>query len=215
MKTILCYGDSNTWGAVPQPRRGDGGRFPADIRWPGAMRLALGDGYTVIEEGLNGRTTCVPDPVEGAYKDGAAYLPVAIETHQPLDLVIIKLGTNDLKTRFAMQPVDIGFGMGRLAAIVRRSSFGPGGSAPNVLLVSPAPLAKLSWFEEMFEGGTQKSHHIAGEIALNAKAQGVHFFDAGSVIRSSDNDGIHLDADAHGTLGRALAGEVLSILAGG
>lgn len=212
MKTILCYGDSNTWGAMPSPRRGDGGRFAADVRWPGVMRAALGAGHTVIEEGLNGRTTCISDPVEGQHKNGAAFLTVALESHQPLDLVIIKLGTNDLKTRFSMQPIDIGFGMGQLAEIALKSPFGLDGKAPKVLLVSPAPLAKLSWFEPMFEGGTEKSRHLAAEIEVNAREKGAHFFNAGSVIASSEHDGIHLDADAHATLGKALAERVRTIL---
>ncbi|MBB3932131.1 lysophospholipase L1-like esterase [Kaistia hirudinis] len=215
MSTILCYGDSNTWGATPQPRRGDFGRFAADVRWPGVLRAHLGAGHTVIEEGLNGRTTCIEDPVEGYHKSGTAHLIVALESHQPLDLVIIMLGTNDLKARFAMQPVDVGFGMGKLAEIALRSPFGPNGTAPEVLLVAPAPFAKLSWFEEMFTGGTEKSRHLAAEIAINAREKGVHFFDAGSVISSSDNDGIHLEADAHATLGKALADQVRSILAKG
>jgi len=212
VKTILCYGDSNTWGAVPQPQRGDGGRFAPDVRWPGVMRAALGAGYAVIEEGLNGRTTCIDDPVEGARKNGATFLPVALETHYPLDLVIIKLGTNDLKTRFSMQAIDIGFGAGRLADIALRSPFGLGGNPPMVLLVSPAPLAKLSWFAEMFEGATEKSQRIAAEIEVNARERGAFFFDAGSVIRSSDGDGIHLDPDAHETLGKALAERVRTLL---
>lgn len=213
MSTILCYGDSNTWGAIPQPKRGTGGgRFAADVRWAGVMRAALGAGHTVIEEGLNGRTTCIDDPVEGHYKNGAAHLVVALESHQPIDLVIIMLGTNDLKTRFSMQPIDIGFGMGRLAEIALKSPFGPNGTPPQVLLVSPAPLAKLSWFASMFEGGSEKSRHIAAEIQVNARERGAAFFDAGSVIRSSDNDGIHLDADAHAILGKALAGEARRIL---
>lgn len=212
MKTILCYGDSNTWGAVPQPKRGDGGRFAPDVRWPGVLRASLGAGYAVIEEGLGGRTTCIDDPVEGTYKNGLTHLPVALESHKPLDLVIIKLGTNDLKARFSMQPIDIGFGAGRLAELALKSTAGPDGGTPKVLLVSPAPLAKLSWFVDMFAGGTEKSQHLAREIEINARERGAFFFDAGSVIRSSDGDGIHLDAEAHAILGRTLAEMARAIL---
>ncbi|MBE7201578.1 MAG: hypothetical protein INR70_27760, partial [Parafilimonas terrae] len=74
MKTILAYGDSNTWGAVPQPQRGAGGRFPLAARWPGVLRDRLGAGHWVVEEGLNGRTTCVDDPVEGRHKNGERLL---------------------------------------------------------------------------------------------------------------------------------------------
>lgn len=210
--SVLAYGDSNTWGAVPQPYRGAGGRFGVTQRWPRIMQAALGAGVNVFEEGLNGRTTCVDDPIEGEIRNGERYLPVSLITHMPLDLVIIMLGTNDLKARLSMTAGDIADGAGKLADLVRRSTAGPEGLAPEVLLVSPAPLAKLTWLTEMFEAGSAKSQKLAGEYARVAKAYGVHFFDAGSVISSSDDDGIHLDADAHRTLGLALAGEVRRIL---
>ena len=211
--SVLAYGDSNTWGAVPQPYRGAGGRFGVTQRWPRIMQAALGAGVNVFEEGLNGRTTCVDDPIEGAIRNGERYLPVSLITHMPLDLVIIMLGTNDLKARLSMTAGDIADGAGKLADLVRRSATGPEGLAPEVLLVSPAPLAKLTWLTEMFEAGSAKSQKLAGEYARVAKAYGVHFFDAGSVISSSDDDGIHLDASAHKTLGLALAAEVRRILA--
>lgn len=210
--SVLAYGDSNTWGAVPQPWRGAGGRFGVTQRWPRIMQAALGAGVNVFEEGLNGRTTCVDDPIEGEIRNGERYLPVSLITHMPLDLVIIMLGTNDLKARLSMTAGDIADGAGKLADLVRRSTAGPEGLAPEVLLVSPAPLAKLTWLTEMFEGGSAKSHKFATEYARVAEAYGVHFFDAGSVISSSDDDGIHLDVGAHKTLGLALAGEVRRIL---
>lgn len=213
MKTVMVYGDSNSWGAEPQPERGVGGRFAPDVRWPGVLQKALGDGVQVIAEGLNGRTTCVDDPVEGHHKNGARFLQVAIETHMPLDLVIIKLGTNDLKARLSMQAGDIADGAVRLADIVLGSATGPGGRAPKVLLVVPAPIAKLGWLTEMFEGGTEKSRKLGQEFARAAAPRGISVFEAGSVIASSEVDGIHLDADAHRTLGEALAGRVRDLLA--
>jgi lysophospholipase L1-like esterase len=213
MKTVMVYGDSNSWGAEPQPERGVGGRFAPDVRWPGVMQKALGAGVQVIAEGLNGRTTCVDDPVEGHHKNGARFLQVALETHMPLDLVIIKLGTNDLKTRLSMQAGDIADGAVRLAEIVLGSASGPEGRAPKVLLVVPAPIAKLGWLTEMFEGGTEKSRKLAKEFARAAAPRGIPVFEAGSVIASSEVDGIHLDAGAHRLLGEALAGRVRDLLA--
>jgi lysophospholipase L1-like esterase len=213
MKTVMVYGDSNSWGAEPQPERGVGGRFAPDVRWPGVLQKALGDGVQVIAEGLNGRTTCVDDPVEGHHKNGARFLQVALETHMPLDLVIIKLGTNDLKARLSMQAGDIADGAVRLADIVLASATGPEGRAPKVLLVVPAPIAKLGWLTEMFEGGTEKSRKLGKEFARAAAPRGIPLFEAGSVIASSDVDGIHLDADAHRVLGEALAGHVRDLLA--
>jgi lysophospholipase L1-like esterase len=212
MPTIVCYGDSNTWGAVPQPCRGAGGRFGHDERWPGVLRNTLGSGYEVIEEGLNGRTTCRDDPVEGDHKNGARFLQVVLETHAPFDLLIIKLGTNDLKTRLAMQAGDIADGAGILVDIARRSTSGRGGAPPPVLLVSPAPLAGLTWLAEMFDGGAEKSLKLGAEMERVARERNVHFVDAGAIVSSSGDDGIHLDGDAHAKLGAAIALRILEIL---
>ncbi len=205
MRTIVCYGDSNTWGAVPMPKREGPSRFDPTVRWPGVLRSRLGDGWHVAEEGMNGRTTCQDDPVEGVHKNGARFLQVCLETHQPIDLIIIKLGTNDLKARLSMQATDVADGAGVLAGIAQRSTCGPDGGAPKVLLVSPAPLARLSWLAEMFEGGAEKSRKIADRMAIVAKDCGAHFLDAGKLVQSSDIDGIHLDEGAHRTLGEAVA----------
>jgi lysophospholipase L1-like esterase len=211
-RSVLCYGDSNTWGAVPQPYRGAGGRFGVTERWTRVMQAELGASVDVIEEGLNGRTTCVDDPIEGELRNGERYLPVSLITHMPLDLVIVMLGTNDLKARLGMPAGDIADGAGKLADLVRRSDAGPDGAAPQVLLVAPAPLGKLTWLTEMFEGGSEKSRKFAAEYARVAKGFGVPFFNAGTVIASSDDDGIHLDAAAHKALGLALADQVRTLL---
>jgi lysophospholipase L1-like esterase len=96
MKTILCYGDSNTWGYIP----GTGERYASHVRWPGVLQNALGNGYVIIEEGLCGRTTVWDDPIE-EYRSGKEYLIPCLKSHAPLDLVVLMLGSNDLKMRFA------------------------------------------------------------------------------------------------------------------
>jgi lysophospholipase L1-like esterase len=101
MKTILCYGDSNTWGAVPLQSLELIERFGRSERWTGVLQRELGQAYEVIAEGCNGRTTVWEDPIEG-YKNGKEYLIPCLDSHQPLDLVIIMLGTNDLKARFSI-----------------------------------------------------------------------------------------------------------------
>ena len=95
MKTILCYGDSNTHGAMPMAAAGDVRRFGREDRWPGILLRELGPDWTVIEEGLPGRTTVHSDPIEGAHKNGLAYLPVSLESHAPIDLVVLMIGTNN------------------------------------------------------------------------------------------------------------------------
>src|SRR5215208_827241 len=132
MRTVLCYGDSNTWGYEPAT----GNRFPEDMRWPGVLARELGEGFRVIEEALNGRTTVRDDPVE-EYKNGKDYLSPCLESHAPLDLVIIALGVNDLKARFFASASDVADGAGVLVSIARRSGSGPNGRPPAVLLVAP------------------------------------------------------------------------------
>lgn len=206
MKTILCYGDSNTWGCNPANEE----RFGLDVRWPGILRTTLGNGYWVIEEGLSGRTTVWDDPIEGD-KNGKTQLPAILYSHRPLDLVIIMLGTNDLKMRFSVPACDIASGAGILVDIVNKSDCGPYSSAPQVLLIAPPPIATLTGFAAMFEGAEAKSKLFAQEYERVAKLKGCHFLDAGSVIVSSEQDGIHFDAPEHDKLGRAVAEKVRQI----
>jgi lysophospholipase L1-like esterase len=190
MKTILCYGDSNTWGYCPKTQ----GRLSADDRWPGVLRRELGAAYGVIEEGLGGRTTVWNDPVEGEHKNGKTYLRPCLETHQPVDVVIIMLGTNDLKRRFGVGAFDIARGAAVLSQIVRSSAAGPDGTAPRVLLVTPPPVAPLAGthFAEMFAGAEEKSRQLAREFRRVADELGCELLDAGDVVVSSPRDGIHL-----------------------
>jgi lysophospholipase L1-like esterase len=210
MKTIMCYGDSNTWGANPDWS----GRIDIHTRWAGVLRDRLGADYHVVEEGLNGRTTVHDDPIEGSHKNGRAALPMLLETHAPLDLVIIMLGTNDLKKRFDVPASDIARGMGVLAKIVLSSTAGVGGKAPKVLLVSPARIAPLAGtpFEDMFEGAPAKSEKLAGFYAQTAAEVGCAFFDAGSVIVSSPRDAIHIEPDQHVKLGEAMVAQVKNLI---
>lgn len=207
MKTILCYGDSNTWGYTPATAE----RYGRDERWPGVLRNSLGEGYLVIEEGLNGRTTVWDDPIEG-YKNGKEYLIPCLETHRPIDLVIIMLGTNDLKKRFSLSAFDIAQGAKVLVDIVQRSSAGSNGSAPDVLLLAPPPVAKLSEFAEMFEGAEAKSQKLSQHYRQIAEELGSHLLDTSEVIVSSDIDGIHFEVDEHRKLGEAVASLVRQIL---
>ena len=192
---------------IPPPRS----VIARDKRWTGVLRQALGEGYLVIEEGLNGRTTVWDDPIEG-YKNGKEYLIPCLETHKPIDLVIIMLGTNDLKMRFSVPACDIAAGAGVLVDIVAKSETGPGDSAPPVLLIAPPPVAKLSEFAEMFEGGKAKSEMLSHHFRLVAEERGCALLDASEVIVSSDVDGIHFDLDEHRKLGEAVAARVRQML---
>lgn len=207
MKTILCYGDSNTWGYNPT----DAGRYPRDVRWSGVLTKELGAGYQVIEEGLNGRTTVWDDPIEG-YKNGHDYLIPCLETHKPIDLVVLMLGTNDLKMRFSVSAYDIANSAGVLVDVIHKSASGPDGGAPQVLLMAPPPVAQLTDFAEMFDGAVAKSKKLGEHYRRVADERSCAFLDAGTVVVSSNVDGIHFDPPEHAKLGRAVAQRVKELL---
>jgi lysophospholipase L1-like esterase len=218
MKSILCYGDSNTWGYNPV----SGKRHNYENRWTSIMQKKLGDEYLVIPEGLNGRTTVWEDPIE-LHKNGAAYLPPCLESHKPLDLVIIMLGTNDLKQRFSLPAVDIAAGVGVLVDIVKKSGCGPVSpdkntengdavSSPEVLVLIPPEVRKLSNFAEMFTGAREKSLKFPAAYASMAEERGVSFLDIGRDVRFSDADGIHFEPDQLLILGEMIAEKVKQFL---
>jgi lysophospholipase L1-like esterase len=201
--TILCYGDSNTWGYDPA----SGKRFPRDVRWTGVMARELGDDFRVIEEGLNGRTTQWDDPISPG-RNGLTYLAPCLESHHPLDMVLIMLGTNNLKQRFNLSASDIAESAGALAGIAKRVAMNATGEPPHVLLIAPPAITTLTDFDEMFAGAEPKSRLFSRYYRVAAGWHGASFFDAGSVIESSPLDGIHFEGEAHRILGQSLANEV-------
>lgn len=207
MKVVLCYGDSNTHGADPA----GGPRLAPDVRWPGVLQQTLGDGFRVIEEGLNGRTTNLEDIIE-RHRNGLTYLTPCLESHRPIDLITIMLGTNDLKARFNRSASDIAQSAVALASIAARSGCGPNENDPKVLVMAPPPLGKLTDYAEMFAGGLEKSREFGRYYGFFAARNHFDFLDVGQVIQTSDLDGIHFEPAAHQTLGQAVAAKVRSIL---
>ena len=210
MPRILCYGDSNTWGYATSPRPDN--RYTDTERWPGVMGAALGSDWTVIEEGLNGRTSVHADPVEGAWLDGSATFTPILRSHMPLDVVAIMLGTNDLKARFNVGPYDVACGVGVLLAQLARAGVGRNGGSPRALVICPPPInasfGAFDLFAEMLIGGYEKSLRLSPFYEQMAKEAGAAFLDAGKVITSSAYDGIHLDAIMQELLGKAVAAAV-------
>ena len=208
IRTVLCYGDSNTWGAATVARPDD--RYAPDERWPGVLRAALGSTWLVIEEGLGGRTTVSDDPVEwNPDKNGARFLPVALHSHRPLDVVLIMLGTNDLKDRFGKSAWDVAQGVGVLVDLVKLNAVGRGGATPEIVVICPPlMLESLPKHPDLFAGGPAKARDLSRHMKAAADERGVRFFDAASVAKSSAVDGFHLDPDAHQAIGKALAGVI-------
>ena len=204
-RTVLCFGDSNTHGTKPMPTLDGAGRFGHEARWPSVMARALGHDFEVIAEGHPGRTTVHDDPMEGEYRNGLRVLPALLESHKPLDLVILKLGTNDLKNCFHVSAADIAFFLDRLIRLTRASGAGPDGSAPDVLVIAPPPILEAGCLAEMFAGGAAKSRDLSGAIQVMTTRMGAAYFDAGAIIAVSPVDGIHYEVESQMTLGLAMA----------
>ncbi len=202
MVNILCYGDSNTFGTNPS-----GGRWPVDVRWPGALQDKLGKGYHIIEEGLGGRTTVLEDYIE-VNRNGRTHLPVVLRSHRPLDLVIIMLGTNDMKHRFSMLPSDIAAGAAELGRLVETYDYGIGYPVPKVLLISPILLGtgiENSPYTSFTADAVKVSGQLAGRFRAQADEHGWLFFDAATVASPSEKDKLHMEKESHLALAEALA----------
>ena len=204
MKTILCYGDSLTWGTKPEI---GGARHAYADRWPNVLSAALGTGFDVVSEGMGGRTTAFDDFLADCDRNGARLLPSMLQSHRPVHLVILMLGTNDLKPATAGNAASAMLGMRRCVEIVQKHSPRlPDFVPPKIIVVAPPHVVETPdpFFAEMFEGAIHESRKIARYYAKLAAEMGVAFFDAASVAHASPFDGVHLDADNTRAIGHAL-----------
>ena len=209
-KRILCFGDSNTWGAIPQQMN----RYDSNTRWTGILQKELGDEYTIIEEGYCGRTTVFDDPIENRLS-GIKYFYPCIESQSPLDLIIIMLGTNDLKPRFGVNAGSIASAIKNYvdaAKIIPMS-----GAQPKILLVSPI-LVDSSYIKNPIslscfgKNADKRSSELAFAYEEIANSLQLHFMNAADYANASALDGIHMDAKEHQKLGIAFAKKVREIL---
>ena len=210
VKTILAFGDSLTWGANPGP----GDRHSFDDRWPNALSVALNGKVRVIEEGMNGRTTVFPDPTATPERNGSVALPILLMSHQPVDLLIIMLGTNDIKFANRCRAFDASMGIARLVEITRQFVYNADYKAPKILIVSPPHLVKSEdpWFYELWDHAIAESRLFAGHYARVAEEYGCGFFDAASAVEADPIDGGHLNAANTRKLSEALAPLVRQML---
>ena len=205
-QTILCFGDSNTWGYIPGK---DCERYAPDTRWPGVLQAGLGDEYRVVEEGQNGRMTAWDDPLAlNISRNGLKQLPVILESQKPIDLVIVMLGTNDLKSYMNHSASDIALGAIAVVDLILASNAGPDKQAPGVLLICPAAVSERDSFGPVLEGAAEKSQAMSAAYAALAEERGVAFLDAGIYVTCPEPDGIHLDEDGHAALGMAVTVKV-------
>jgi lysophospholipase L1-like esterase len=201
MRSILCYGDSNTWGYDPET----GERFGRDERWPGVLRARVGDTVDVIEAGLSGRTSAFDDPLDSNL-NGLTFLPVCLATHQPIDVVVVFLGTNDVFLPAGITAHYAAQGVGALVDVIARSTAGPGGGPPKSLVVVPPPFAPLGQWEPWSPHGEAESAQFSEAFQRMAEEHPCAVLDLRGLVESSPTDGIHFDVPAHAAIGAAVAG---------
>ncbi len=203
MKTVLCYGDSNTYGYNPE----NGLRYPENVRWTGRLQRLLGEEYRVIEEGCNGRTTVFDDPEEG-WKNGLDYLRPCLNSHKPVDIVILMLGSNDLKEIFHASAEEIAAGAGTLVDVIQEFTELKQGFQPKIILVSPPRIGRgMAWspFSCSFKADSiTRSGRFSCFYREIAQKKNCIFFDAAACIEPSEEDSLHLTPEAHRILAEKL-----------
>lgn len=203
---ILCFGDSNTQGTKPGCEVGFEERFNSTIRWTGQLQHKLGGGFEIIEEGLKGRTTDFDDP-NRIGKNGLAYLHPCLESHFPLDIVILMLGTNDSKERYQRQPEVIVAGIKNL--LTKIASLVP---EVKVLLLSPPLIDETALgIKDRYLGAEIKTRALGGLLKNLAESQQVGFLDLAKIVSPSPKDGCHLDAQSHTTVAAKIYEKLLEL----
>lgn len=209
-KTILCFGDSNTYGQSAE----DGTRLAKDARWTGILQNMLGEGYEVIEEGLSSRTTDLDYP-DRPYKNGRPYLTACLQSHNPLDFVCIMLGTNDLKTQFSRSAIDIRVSLSGLISDVRTHARRVNKDHPKIILISPilingdAPMFSSRHSAHFDERSISESKSLSSELSDLAEAESILFVDA-AVAAQPGADGIHIDSNHSEPLAALIASTIKS-----
>ena len=210
-KHILCFGDSNTHGycAVPSDCADGGERFNEDERWTCLLQKKLGEEYLVIEEGLSGRTTAFPDTVFEAMSGLDVIQPILM-THEPIDLLVIMLGTNDCKERLVLTPECIAVGLERL--IVKAQSTAAWRDKPNILVIAPPAIGEGMEQDDCFvfmgRGCVEKSRHLAKAYQPICQLHGCHFLDAEGVAEFNRKDCMHLTRKGHAQMADWLAEKI-------
>jgi lysophospholipase L1-like esterase len=210
-KTLLTFGDSNTHGSPPMVDRDTYRRFGSADRWPTVAHAALGPGWHLVEEGLPGRTAQFSDPLMGPHMNGQSGLRIALESHGPLDVLTIMLGTNDVKTIFGATPEMVAAGIAGLLAIALSDDMQTRHGGMKVLLICPPPVLEQGPIVDVFFSARAKSQALPPLYSALAAHWGAGFFDAGEAISVSPTDGVHFEAAAHRTLGAAIATAIRSL----
>ena len=210
MKTIVCFGDSNTWGYSPFTKS----RYPYEVRYTGVLQKLLGPEYRVEEEGMNGRTTAIDDPIE-PFRNGAKAIDYTMLTKMPVDLLIIMLGTNDLKRHFSCSAFSVSRGLEQIIKKAKNSEYGRDGQPPKILIISPVEVhinIMQTWVREYIdESGRALGLGLKPYYMEIAQLHGCYFLDAAQYAQPSEEDSVHLEEQEHKKLAEAIAQKIHEI----
>ncbi len=207
MSTILVYGDSNSHGTPPLVALGDSARFDKAHRWPSVMADDLGPAHDVICEALPGRTTVHDDVIEGGMRNGLTVLPAMLQSHKPIDLVVLMLGTNDLKIRFSVSAWEIARSLERLVSEIQL-----GQPQASICVVAPANVREIGTLRDVFAEAETRQVNLSNCIKEMTDRTGLYFVDANDHVSVSEIDGVHWDAEQHVIFGKVMADKLRTIL---
>lgn len=214
MPLLLTFGDSNTYGTPPIEVEGvSRPRYAPDVRWPGVCLAALGEGWSLVEEGLPGRTTARPCADMGPHMDGRVGLAIALQSHGPIDVLTICLGTNDTKSQFEARPEEIAADAGFLLDMALSDEMQERHGGFDVLLICPPLILEQGPIAPLFVGGAARSAALPALYRAEAEARGVDFLDLNGIAQSSPVDGIHFEPETHAAIGKAVAAAIQEMLA--
>jgi lysophospholipase L1-like esterase len=204
-KTILCYGDSNTWGNVPRSDE----RYPRSVRWPGVLQNLLGDEYEVISEGLCGRTFVAED-LKKPHRTGITHLRAILESADPIDVVVVMLGTNDVKTTYNLSPEIIAQHLEKTIELIK-SSDNELEKISRIIVICPPPVIVpvTNDLDEGMVNGIELFKYLPGLYKEVSERHRCDFINAGDYVKSSSIDGYHLDAGSHLALAEVIKNQIL------
>ena len=199
MINIVCFGDSNTFGYIP-----NGARYDKNTRWTGILQNLLGNEYNVIEEGLNGRTT-IYNREEEPERNGYNALNVILHSQEPIDYIIVMLGTNDTKVYYDVSIEGIVFGIEKIINYILKFPYSYQSNPPKIVLISPILIREDIVDPGCFElSSALKSKEFANAYLEVAKKYNLIYLDASKHAKPSLIDGLHMDKDGHEKLAKAI-----------
>lgn len=209
-KRVLCYGDSNTWGYIPNTEYN---RYNKKERWTAILQELLGEKFEIIEEGLNSRTLISEDTRPGKEgKNGFAYLIPCLDTHDPIDLVVLMLGTNELKQMYNKSAKEIGEMLEEYfvkTILNRKSQFRA--TTPKLLIISPPSVNEnKEYSKDKYKGANEKSKQLSQIYKDIADKYNCYFIDTTDL--NVGEDGVHMTKDSHVELANRINKKIINIL---